>query len=131
MADIGDDYLFADRFGLASIYDLSNSPFVARGIQKLPYGFVKQKLALPIDEKEGKLVVAISHPYDLEVLEEIRCITGQDIEEVFCPQASLEEAIEKCYHQGEKEASQFIDGLKREGLEVSSVSEVSGCECCE
>ena len=120
MADVGDDYLFADRFGLASIYDLSNSPFVARGIQKLPYGFVKQKLALPIDEKEGKLVVAISHPYDLEVLEEIRCITGQDIEEVFCPQASLEEAIEKCYHQGEKEASQFIEGLKREGLEVSS-----------
>lgn len=115
MADVGDDYLFADRFGLPSLYDLSESPFVERGVKKLPYNFVKQKLALPIDEKDGKLVVAISHPYDLEVLEEIRCITGQEIEEVFCPEASLEEAIEKCYHQGEKEASQFIEGLKKEG----------------
>ncbi|MCB1107134.1 MAG: type II secretion system ATPase GspE [Chlamydiia bacterium] len=115
MADLDDNYLFADRFGLSSIYDLSESPFVKQGIQKLPYNFVKQKLALPIDDKDGKLVVAISRPYDLEVIKEIRCITGKDVEEVFCPAASLEEAIEKCYHQGDKEASQFIEGLKKEG----------------
>ncbi len=115
MADQGDDYLFAERFGLESIYDLSAYPFVRDHVHKLPYNFVKEKLALPIDEKEGKLTVAISHPYDLEALEEIRCITGCDIEEVFCPQPALEEAIEKCYHQGDKEASQFIEGLKKEG----------------
>ena len=109
MVDANDEYHFADRFGLPALYDLSKSPFVAEGIQKLPYSFVKQKLALPIEEKDGKLIVAISHPYDLEVLEEIRCITGQDVEEVFCPETSLEEAIEKCYHQGEREASQFIE----------------------
>lgn len=115
MADQGDDYLFAKRFGLESIYDLSSFPFIKNKIHKLPYPFVKEKLALPIDEKEGKLVVAIAHPYDLETLEEIRCITRSDIQEVFCPKPQLEEAIEKCYHQDEKEASQFIEGLKKEG----------------
>ena len=55
-----DDYLLADRFGLESIYDLSKCPFVEEKVHKLPYSFVKEKLALPIDEKEGKLVVAIS-----------------------------------------------------------------------
>lgn len=115
MVDQGDDYLLAERFGLESIYDLSSYPFVENKVHKLPYPFVKEKLALPIEEKEGKLIVAIAHPYDLETLEEIRCITGLDIEEVFCPQPQLEEAIEKCYHQGDKEASQFIEGLKKEG----------------
>ncbi|MDJ0651918.1 MAG: type II secretion system ATPase GspE [Simkaniaceae bacterium] len=115
MADQGADYLFAKRFGLESIYDLSSYPFVQKKIHKLPYPFVKEKLALPVDEKEGKLVVAIAHPCDLETLEEIRCIAKTDVEEVFCPKPQLEEAIEKCYHQDEKEASTFIEGLKREG----------------
>lgn len=115
MADQGDDYLFAERFGLESVYDLSNFSFVKEKVHKLPYSFVKEKLALPVDERGGKLVVAISHPYDLEALEEIRCLTEMEIEEVFCPKPHLEEAIERCYHQGEKDTSQFIEGLKKEG----------------
>ena len=54
MADQGDDYLFAERFGLESIYDLNSYHYVEKKIHKLPYPFVKEKLALPIDEKEGK-----------------------------------------------------------------------------
>ncbi|WP_194847583.1 type II secretion system ATPase GspE [Candidatus Neptunochlamydia vexilliferae] len=117
-----DDYLLADRFGLESIYDLSKCPFVEKRVHRLPYAFVKEKLALPIDEREGKLLVAICHPYDLEAVEEIRCITGLEVEEIYCPQEELEDAIEKCYHQGEKEASQFIEGLKKEG-EASALQE--------
>ncbi|MEM8727312.1 MAG: type II secretion system ATPase GspE [Chlamydiota bacterium] len=115
MADQGDNHLFAVRFGLESVDDLSSYPFVEKKIHKLPYPFVKERLALPIDEKGGKLVVAIAHPHDLETLEEIRCITEGEIEEVFCPKPQLEEAIEKCYHQDEQAASQFIEGLKKEG----------------
>lgn len=119
MADQGDDYLFAERFGLESVYDLSSFSFIRNKVQRIPYAFVKERLALPVDEKEGKLVVAISHPYDLEALEEIRCLTGMDTEEIFCPQPQLEEAIEKCYHQGEKDTSQFIEGLKKEEGKVT------------
>ena len=120
MVDSGDDFLFATRFGIETLTDLSEAPFVVDKVQKLPYGFVKEKLALPIDEKEGKLLVAISHPYDLEALEEIRCLTGCEIEEVFCPEKQLEAAIEKCYHQKEREASQYIEGLKQERKNLSS-----------
>ena len=109
-----EDYLLAKRFGLETIYDLSLYPFIKNKIRKLPYNFVKQRLALPLEEKEGKLVVAISHPYDLEALEEVRCMTGMDVTEVFCPEAHLKQAIEQCYHQGEKEASLYIEGLKKD-----------------
>lgn len=115
MADQGDDYLFAERFGLEAIYDLTSAPFVKEKVHKLPYGFAKKRLVLPIDEKDGKVVLAFSKPYDLEVLEEVRCILGADILEVYCPQEELEEAIEKCYHQKEREASEYIEGLRSIG----------------
>lgn len=120
MADQGDDYLFAERFGLESVYDLSGFAFIQNKIHRIPYSFVKERLALPVDEKNGKLIVAISRPYDLEALEEIRCLTGLEIEEIFCPEPQLEEAIEKCYHQGEKDTSQFIEGLRKVGKKEAS-----------
>ena len=64
MGDQGDDYLFATRFGLQTIYDLSNAPFIVNKIHKLPYSFVKEKLVLPIEEKKGKLIV-INFPFFL------------------------------------------------------------------
>lgn len=114
-AETEDHFLLAKRFGLEIVYDLTGYSFIKQKVRKLPYSFVKEHLALPLEEKEGKLVVAISDPYDLEVLEEIRCMVGMDIEEVFCPQTHLKQAIEQCYHQGEEEASLYIEGLKKDG----------------
>ena len=108
------DMLLAKQFGLKAIFDLSSFPFVQGKIRKLPYNFVKQKLVLPLEEQNKKLLVAISRPYDLEVLEEIRCLTKMEVKEVFCPQSQLEKAIEICYHQGENEAHDFIEKLSRE-----------------
>jgi len=118
MTDKDEDLLLAKRFGLEIVYDLSDYPFVRDQVQRLPYAFVKQKLALPLEEREGALLIAISHPCNLEVIEEARCLAGCAIKEVFCPQSHLEKAIERCYHQGEKAASQFIEGLKNGGNEA-------------
>jgi len=108
-----EDLSLAKRFGLKRVYDLSSYAFIKEKVRKLPYNFVKQKLALPLEEKGGKLVIAISHPCDLEVPKEIRCMTGMEVEEVFCPELELRDAIEQCYHQGEEEASLYIAGLKK------------------
>ncbi len=107
-------FLLANRFGVKMVMDLSEYPFVRNKVKKFPYAFVKKKLALPLGEENGQLLVAIARPLDLEVIEEIRCLIGQDIQEVFCPQSKLEEAIEKCYHQNKDEASQYIADLRKE-----------------
>lgn len=112
--DKDEDVLLAERFGIKSVLDLSDYPFVKKRVRRLPYDFVKQRVALPLEEKGRELVVAISSPHDLEVLEEIRCMTGMEIEEVFCPERYLKKGIEQCYHQGEQEASLYIEGLKKE-----------------
>ena len=114
MNGVTKDSELAKRFGLKVVEKPLDAPFVQKKTKRLPYGFAKEKLALPLEEKDGKLIVAIAKPFDLETLEEIRCLTGKKIQEVFCPAAKLEEAIEKCYHQSEGEASAYLDDLRKE-----------------
>ena len=107
-----DGAVLAKRFGLASRLDPAEAFFVKNKIRKLPYSFAKEKLVLPLEEKDGKIVVGVSHPFDLQTLEEIRCLLNREIIEVFCPKSGLEEAIERCYHQTEKETSEYISTLQ-------------------
>lgn len=104
----------AHHFGLAFSQDLKLWPLVEQRITPLPYSFAKAHCVLPIDEKEGLLFVAMSHPFDLETIEEIRCLTNCRVQEVVSPKASIEEAIEKCYHQAENEASDYIASLQQD-----------------
>ncbi len=115
LKDVQDkDVLLAKQFGLETVFDLSSFSFIKGKVRKLPYNFVKQKLVLPLEEQGEKLLVAISRPYDLEVLEEVRCMTKMEVKELFCPQSQIEKAIEICYHQGENEAYDLIEELSRE-----------------
>ena len=106
------DLELAKRFGIKAQSDLSNYPFVRDQVHIFPYTFVKKMLALPLEEKNGTLLIAIARPHDLSVIEEIRSMTGKKVEEVFCPESQLEEAIEFCYNQKETAASLYIQGLE-------------------
>jgi len=105
------DLQLAERFGLQICEDLSSFAFVKNKSFKIPYSFAKSKSMLPVEEKEGVLLVALSHPEDLEALEELKALVKMPVVELFCRQEKLEEAIEQCYHQHEKEASQYIEDL--------------------
>ncbi|MCY3974556.1 MAG: GspE/PulE family protein [Simkaniaceae bacterium] len=113
----------AQRLGLPIVDDLSDYPFVRDRVRKLPYGVVKKHMILPLEEKGGVLVVAIGHPGKNTGQEEVRCLTGMEQEEVFCPERRISEAIESCYRQGDREASLYIEGLKKGGATTSVESE--------
>jgi len=106
-----------NRFGIPVLLDLKGFPFVEEKIHKVPYTFARQKNMLPLEEREGKLVVACTTPFDFTSLEELRCLTGQEIIEVLCPLPIIEGAIERCYHQKEDVASQVIASLQQEAKE--------------
>lgn len=104
--------VLSSQFEIPFTTSLLEFPFVKEKIQKVPYTFAKNKQLLPVDEKDGFLVVALVNPLDLEALEEIRCLTGQKIREICAPTEALEEAIELCYHQQDDAASELIATLK-------------------
>ncbi len=110
----------AKRFRIPFFNDLSQFPYVKEKITPLPYSFAKSHLLLPLEEKEGVLLIAMAHPFDLETLEEVRCMTHCEISEVIAPKAALEEAIEVCYHQKENEASEYIASLQPENASAQT-----------
>lgn len=115
---IGDPQEIATRLHLPYLEDLSAFHFVKEKITPLPYAFAKAHLVLPLEEKEKSLLVAMTHPFDLELLEEVRCLCKCEIREALVSKAALEEAIELCYHQKENEASEYIASLQVEAAEV-------------
>jgi general secretion pathway protein E len=121
--NMGDPHEIAARLHLPYLEDLSQFHFVKEKITPLPYAFAKARLLLPLEEKEGSLLVAMTHPFDLELLEEVRCLTRRDVREAIVSKASLEEAIELCYHQKENEASEYIASLQMESGDVEGGQE--------
>lgn len=106
------DIELARRFGLAVCEDLSDFAFVKDRVAIIPYAFAKHHSILPVDQTEDSLIVALSKPQNLEALEELGCLVSLPIKEFFCPQDVLESAIQKCYHQHESQASQYMEDLQ-------------------
>ncbi|MBS0653421.1 MAG: type II secretion system ATPase GspE [Verrucomicrobia bacterium] len=104
----------AQRFGIPFSTDLTHYAFVKEKVQVLPYAFAKGHAVLPVDECEGKLIVAHLRPFDLEVLEEVRCVAGRELQEILTTKKAIEEAIELCYHQKDNVASELIATLNLE-----------------
>ncbi len=127
---LSDPEEIAKRYHLAYFTDLSEFPYVKDKFTVLPYSFAKSHLLLPLEEKDEVLLVAMAHPFDLETLEEVRCLTHRKIREVLASKAALEEAIEQCYHQKENEASEYIASLQQNDA-LGQVDEEEGYDLLE
>ncbi len=106
-----------ENFGIQTVGQLFDYPFVKNKEQILPYEFAKAHQALPLEERDGVLLVAISDPLALEVLEEVRLLTGKEVADVIAPAELLETAIEQCYHQSEAATTQLFDSLRENASE--------------
>src|SRR4249919_2896920 len=61
----------------------------------LPEALARRYRALPIGEREGKLLVAMSDPANVYALDDIRTITGRDVQPVVATANDVEHAIQK------------------------------------
>ncbi len=121
---------WAKKYGVSTSQDLTGFPFVQTKMTLLPYAFVKKKFLLPLEEKEGRFLVATADPLDLEALEEARVLLKKGIIELACPKHAIEEAIERTYHQKEDETSKLIASL-HEGSTREDFDESEGYDLLE
>ncbi|MCQ2423272.1 MAG: GspE/PulE family protein [Clostridia bacterium] len=80
--------------------------------------FVNEKLArmhkiIPINANENELVIAISDPTDLSVLEDIKIISGRRVVPVLAPAQEIQAKIEEFYQTSES-AEQAIEDFRNE-----------------
>jgi type IV pilus assembly protein PilB len=84
----------AEQVGLEFV-DLDEFPVEATATVLLPEALARRYRALPIGERDGKLLVAMSDPANVYALDDIRTITGRDVQPVVATAADVERAIQK------------------------------------
>jgi general secretion pathway protein E/type IV pilus assembly protein PilB len=91
--------LLAEQLHL-TIVDLEGITIDNATIKSLPPRFVYRKRLVPISRENGTLRVAMSDAFDNYVLDEIRLVTGLQIEQVLAPREEIEKLIKTHYGVG-------------------------------
>ncbi|MEX0962178.1 MAG: type II secretion system ATPase GspE [Simkaniaceae bacterium] len=101
------------KLSIDRVESLISTRFVKEKKKLLSYSFVKEHKLLPFDEKNERVQVAFSDPFDLDTIEELRLILKRPISVFFADPIILESAIELCYHQEEGETGAFLKNLNQ------------------
>ena len=84
----------AEQVGLEFV-DLSEHPVDPTATTLLPEALARRYRAIPIGERDGKLLVAMSDPANVYALDDIRTITNRDVQPLVATAADVEQAIQK------------------------------------
>jgi len=84
----------AEQVGLEFV-DLTDTQIDPATTALLPEALARRYRALPIGERDGKLLVAMSDPANVYALDDIRTITGREVQPVVATSADVEQAIAK------------------------------------
>ncbi|HEX7860249.1 MAG TPA: ATPase, T2SS/T4P/T4SS family [Verrucomicrobiae bacterium] len=79
-------------------------------LKSLPPRFVYRKRLVPIARENGTLRVATSDAFDNYVLDEIRLVTGLQIEQVLAPGEEIEKVIKTHYGVGGDTVDEMVGG---------------------
>jgi type IV pilus assembly protein PilB len=84
----------AQQIGLEFV-DLSDYPIDPSVTALIPETVAKRYRAIPIGERDGRLLVAMSDPANVYALDDIRTITGREVQPVVATAADVNAAVRK------------------------------------
>ena len=93
---------------------------IPRGIiEKIPYSFVRKNLALPVEESEDLLIVALADPLNVYALDELHLMLDKKIKGVVATEEKLLTFINLCYNHEADATSKLIAGMAEESKSSS------------
>jgi type IV pilus assembly protein PilB len=92
----------ASQLGL-SFVDLSDYPVDKAAVSLVSDSLARRYLALPIGWDGDRLIVAMADPSNVFAIDDIRHLTGHDVQAVVATRASIQSAIDK-YHRLDTDA---------------------------
>ncbi len=84
------------QYGIEHV-ELAKYPFDMEAVARLPENVARVNKVLAIKQEEGKLTVAVNDPRTAHTLDNVRLITGMEVEAVVAEEEDLLKAIDKCY----------------------------------
>ena len=84
-------------------------------VEKLPIQYLKKHKIFPFQSEDGTLRIAVNDPLDLEVLDDLRILFGQnEIRPVLVPAREILSAINRTYGQANDTTEQIMQDLGEE-----------------
>jgi type IV pilus assembly protein PilB len=108
------------NMGTLRLSDVELNPEI---VKLIPLDIARKFNVIAISKLGKNLIVAISDPNNIYVIDAIKFITGCAIQPVISPEKAIQKAIES-YYRDESAISQIVKGLEEEsGLELVSAEE--------
>ncbi len=108
------------NIGALRLSDVELNPEV---VKLIPLDIARKFNVIAISRVAKTLIVAISDPNNIYVLDAIKFITGCNIQPVISPEKSIQKAIE-AYYKDSSAIDEILKGLEDEGLEVIESEEL-------
>jgi type IV pilus assembly protein PilB len=113
------------NMGTLRLSDVELNPEI---VKLIPLDIARKFNVIAVSKLGKNLIVAISDPNNIYVLDAVKFITGCSIQPVISPEKAIQKAIETYYHD-EGAFSQIVKGLEDDsGLEVVSSEEETPSE---
>jgi general secretion pathway protein E len=109
----------AQHFGLPFSERLpDDAAGVIELINQLPINFAKRCLLLPVAREGNSVVVATADPASLGPLDDVRILLRKPIRVIVAPGPVIVDAINRVYDMASGSASELMDGLDEERLDL-------------
>ena len=86
----------ADSAGLRFM-DLSATEIDRTAANGIPAELIHRAHVIPLSEEEGVLLLAMENPFDLQVVDHVRILTGKKVERIVCTESDMAAAMQTFY----------------------------------
>jgi type IV pilus assembly protein PilB len=109
------------KIGTLKLSDIELNPEI---VKLIPLDIARKFKVIAISKLQKTLLVAISDPNNIYVLDAVKFITGCTVQPVISPEAAIEKAIDNNYASDSAGLSDIVRGMEEDpDLEVVSVDE--------
>jgi len=112
------------NIGALRLSDIELNPDV---VKMIPLDIARKFNVIAVSKLGKTLIVAISDPNNIYVLDAIKFITGYNVQPVISPEKAIQKAIDS-YYKDTGGIDEILKGLKEDGLEVIAQTEEAPTE---
>ncbi len=98
--------ILAEEFGLETM-DLEGYDIPPEIAKTVPPDVAKQYHIVPVDVRDGVLVIAMSDPTDMDTLDSLRYLLNRDVEAVVAPKSQIEKILHSDFGGREDESERL------------------------
>ncbi len=104
--------------------DLAQWEVSPEALRALPADFAQRHRVIPLSARDGVLAIATAAPGDQRLLDDIRLLSGLEVEEHLTPADQISEKISECYQVTVEKMIENLDSSSEAGVEAKNLHDI-------